>query len=284
MIKYHNINGELVAAEEATVSIKDIGLLRGYGIFDFFPIRFGLPVFARDYFDRFYRSAELMGLEVPVSRQELHDRIVDLAHANGITRGYMKLVLTGGNASDGYTPAAPNLYVVQHNDITYDESWYEKGLRLVLQKYLRDEPEIKTLDYANVLKHRQVLQETGALDILYHDGQYIHETSRANFFIVDQDNIIHTTVDTALSGITRRHLIRLAREHGMHVKEALLPIHKTVAAKEAFISSTTKGAMPVTMINDYPIGDGRVGPVCRELRKWYDELLAQKPMTAFSPV
>ncbi len=284
MIKYHNINGELVAAESASVSLKDIGLLRGYGIFDFFPIRFGLPVFAMDYFDRFYRSAELMGLEVPVSRQELYDRIVDLARANEITRGYMKLVLTGGNAADGYTPTAPNLYVVQHNDITYNESWYEKGLRLVLQKYLRDEPEIKTLDYANVLKHRQVLQETDALDILYHDGQYIHETSRANFFLVDQDDTIYTTVDTALSGITRRHLIRMAREHGMHVKEALLPIHKIVDAKEAFISSTTKGAMPITTINDYPVGDGRVGPVCKQLRKWYDELLAQKPRVEYNPV
>ena len=76
----------------------------------------------------FTDSADLMSLEVPVSRSELHDRVVDLASRNGISRGYTKLVLTGGYADDGYTPGKNNLFILQHGDVTNDPSNYTNGI------------------------------------------------------------------------------------------------------------------------------------------------------------
>ncbi|NND32367.1 MAG: hypothetical protein HKN76_07215 [Saprospiraceae bacterium] len=279
MILFHNINGELVDANKARIMVHDLGLLRGYGIFDFFPVRDGKALFEEDYFNRFYRSADLMNLEVPVSRADLSERVRDLSVKNGITSGYVKLVLTGGNAIDGFTPGINNLYILQHPDIPQVADQYENGVILLFQRYLKDQPQIKTLNYSNALVHRHILQANNALDILYHDGRYIRETSRANFFIVDQENQIHTSLDYVLSGITRKHVISVIKAAGLIVQEAPLPIHRILNAAECFITSTTKGILPVIRIGTFQIGDGKAGEVSKALQKKYMaycEVLVQK--------
>lgn len=279
MITYHNINGEIIDAAEAVIQIGDVGLLRGYGIFDFFPVRNGRPLFEADYFDRFYRSAKLMSIPVGIEKDELHDRVVHLVRLNKAPRSYVKLVLTGGTSSDGFTPAGKNLFILQHPDVTYNELDYENGITLLLQNHGREHPEIKTLNYANVLQHQGILKENGALDILYHDGRYVHETSRANFFIVNSKDQLHTSKDTALGGITRKHVIKVARMAGIEVIEDTLPLHAIISASEAFITSTTKSVLPVTRVNDFIIGKGKAGEISRKLHQLFvaymDECTAQ---------
>ncbi len=273
MIRYHNINGKLVEVAKSRVEIGDVGLLRGYGIFDFFPIRGGFPLFEEDYFDRFYRSARLMSIPVPVDRAELHERVVRLAEVNGVTRAYTKLVLTGGSSPDGFTPRGSNLYILQHPDVSYNQDDYEKGIALLLQDHGREHPEIKTLNYANVLQYQDILKREGALDILYHDGNHIHETSRANFFLIDSKGRIRTSVDTALGGITRKHVIKVARDNGYEVIEGPLPLYEVPHASEAFITSTTKNVLPVTRINRLMIGNGQVGDISRNLFSLFEKYM-----------
>ena len=265
MTQYHNLNGQVIEVSKAQIMVNDVGLLRGYGIFDFFPIRHGVPLFEEDYFNRFFRSADLMRLVVPVDRAELKQRIVSLAQLNGVTRGYTKLVLTGGDAVDGYTPGINNLYILQHADLAPEPSHYKEGVALLLQKYLKDQPEIKTLHYANALIYRGELKAKKALDILYHDGRYIRETSRANFFCIDQNHIIHTTEGNVLSGITRKHVLTMIKQLGLRVAEEPLPIYRIIESEECFITSTTKGILPVSRIGDFQVGDGKAGPLSQKL-------------------
>ena len=157
MINYHNINGAQVKVEDAVIPVFDIGLLRGYGIFDFFPIKKGRPLFVEDYFDRFYLSAAAMDLVVPITREILLQRVTELCSANAVVDGHMKLVLTGGTSTDGYTPTSNNLYILQHGPVSYEEHFYSKGVNLLLQRFWRDQPFIKSLNYANVLRYRDVL-------------------------------------------------------------------------------------------------------------------------------
>ena len=266
---------------EAVIPVFDVGLLRGYGIFDFFPIRRGVIVFQEDYFNRFFQSAEAMGLEVPVDQHDLASRINDLTVANKISDGYIKLVLTGGTSSDGYTPAANNLYILQHLLVHYPSHYYQDGIRLILQRFERDHPTIKSLNYANALRYREVLKKTDAMDILYHDGRKVYETSRANFFMVDSEGILHTSTDIMLQGVTRKHIIRCALDLGIKVMESDLPLEALCQAREAFITSTTKDLLPVQQINDYKIADGASMPVTARLRKAFvkyveDHLISTK--------
>lgn len=265
-IRFYNINGKITPSKEAKILVNDLGLLRGYGVFDFFPFQEEIVVFEEDYFNRFYSSAKKMHLEVPIPKPVLAYRVNELIEANGFSEGYIKLVLTGGYARDGYTPSINNLFILQHPEINYSPEIYQKGARLILQKYSRQKADVKTLNYSNVLINRNVLESNQALDFLYHNGRSIAETSRANFFMVDPSGCIRTTRDSILGGITRKHVLKLASDHAT-VLEDEIRLEDIPLAKEAFITSTTKGIMPVTMINDLPLGGGNVGPVSIELRE-----------------
>jgi branched-subunit amino acid aminotransferase/4-amino-4-deoxychorismate lyase len=265
-IKFYNINGKVVPSQEARILVNDVGLLRGYGVFDFFPFQEGVIVFEEDYFKRFYSSASKMQLAVPVPKKVLAYRVNELIDTNGFANGYIKLVLTGGYARDGYTPGINNLFILQHPEFNYNPDIYSKGARLILQKYSRQKADVKTLDYSNVLINRNVLEENQALDFLYHNGRRIAETSRANFFIVDSSNCLKTTKDSILGGITRKHVIKLASDHTT-ILEDEIRLEDIPHATEAFMTSTTKGVMPVTKINHLPIGNGKVGPVSLELKE-----------------
>ncbi len=268
MFPYFVFNGRLQSTSEPAINISDVGLLRGYGIFDFFPIVDGAAVFEAQYFERFFRSARALNLEVPVTPTELAAHIMQLTDKNGERDGYLKLVLTGGDSPNGYTPGASNLLLIQHSDISYPESYFTQGISLLLQKYLRPAPEVKSLNYANAIRHRDLLDAHAAIDILYHDGRMVHETSRANFFIVDRKGALRTSEDTLLLGITRRQVLDLAAEL-MPVHIGPLSLAEVSRAQEAFITSTTKNVMPVTKINGWMLSRGEAGPRTKGLMELY---------------
>ncbi len=272
MISNYMINGELVPVKEAQISVLDLGLLRGYGIFDFFPFENSRLVFIQDYLDRFFASATKMQLEPPDDRQALLANIMKVIRSNGQPNGYIRLVLTGGDSADGYSPVVNNLYILQYDPIYYDSAMYDKGVKLTLQRFNRERPDVKTLNYANPLRHRDLIREVGAMDVLYHDGRCVHETSRANFFMVDSKQRIHSSPNTVLQGITRLHVLKVASRH-YEIINSPVELSAVVYAHEAFITSTTKGVLSVTQIDDLIIGKGKPGPVTGKIADMFQDYL-----------
>ncbi|MFT4024071.1 MAG: aminotransferase class IV, partial [Flavihumibacter sp.] len=105
------INGEWLPAETASLLISDLSIQRGYGIFDFFKLVNGKPVFLDDHLDRFYRSAEAMHLHPGIERPELVRVIDEMTARNQLADAGIKLTLTGGYSADGYSLARPNLII-----------------------------------------------------------------------------------------------------------------------------------------------------------------------------
>ena len=108
MIKYYNVNGEIVPTEEAVINVKDLGFLRGYSVFDFFRIYKGRPVFIEDHLARLEHSSEKLGLSLPYSKTEIVEKIINLVKANELESSGIKVILTGGYSLDGYLPTTPN--------------------------------------------------------------------------------------------------------------------------------------------------------------------------------
>jgi branched-subunit amino acid aminotransferase/4-amino-4-deoxychorismate lyase len=90
------------------------------------------------------------------------------------------------------------------------------------------------------------------------------ETTRSNFFLVTHDDVIVTANENILHGVTRKHVLQVAREH-WQVEERKVTWEDLKNAKEAFITSTTKGALPIVKIDDLVMNTGHVGAVCKEL-------------------
>lgn len=270
MIQYYNLNGERVPVNEAKLLVNDLAIIRGYGIFDYFLARRGQPLFIDDYLTRFYHSAEKMHMKVPLERMELHHAIQELIDANGEQEAGIRLVLTGGYADDGYTPKNPNLIILQHPMPRQPQERFDNGVKLITHRYERDVPEVKTINYLEGIRLLPELKKAGALEPLYHDGAYLTESVRSNFFLVLDDERIVTPDDKILFGITRKKVLEKARQH-FEVEERGVRVEEFKGAREAFLTGSTKLLMPVVQVDDIVFGNGRPGPVTRKLMQLFEE-------------
>ncbi|RMF21247.1 MAG: amino acid aminotransferase, partial [Bacteroidetes bacterium] len=263
-------NGTLLPKEDVVLHCHDLSILRGYGLFDFFLVRDFQPLFLEDYLDRFEASARFLRLPLAMSRQALRQAIEQLIACNGRADAAIRLVLTGGYSMDGYRPAEPNFLILEHPYPARDERAYQQGVRLLSFPYVRTFPTVKTTNYAVGIHQLPRLQRAGAVDVLFHQDGWLSETQRANFFIVAEDGVVATPAEGILRGVTRKQVLALARQR-FPVEERPVHMEELKRAREAFLTSSTKGVLPVVQVDDIVIGDGKPGPCSQTLGRAFQE-------------
>ncbi|WP_428328978.1 aminotransferase class IV [Mucilaginibacter sp.] len=263
--KYVFINNQLFLEQDAKIGFSDLAIQRGYGIFDYLKVIDNRPIFIEDHLNRFFNSAKDMYLEVMLTREQLKTAVRELVHINKTPTCGIKLLLTGGYSEDGYAMGTPNLIISQYPLNMEEENEFEMGLKLVTYNHQRQLPYIKTIDYLQAVRLRNFMQENNADDVLYHNNGAVTECPRANFFMVTGNEVI-TQKENILKGITRSKILDFKIE-GYTVIEKDFSIADLTGIKEAFISSTTKYAYPVSIIDGKMIGDGKIGPVTKQIRE-----------------
>lgn len=263
-ISHYCLNGELTPVSETKIHVSDLGLLRGYGIFDFFLVEQSVPLFVEDYIERFFNSAAQLQLKMPFTEEEAHRQILDLIRVNHLNNAALRLLLTGGYALDGITPSRPNFVIMVHPYPTYPAALYREGARLIVDEYQRFLPNVKTINYLNSILLQPKMKAAGAVDVLYHEDGLLSETSRSNFFLVTADQTVVTTPGGVLPGITRMKVLELAQGR-FRVEERPIHLDELKLAAETFITGSTKKVMPVVKIDDLVIGNRKVGPVTAAL-------------------
>ena len=271
---YQLINGDIFSKDKALIPLNDLGMLRSYSIFDFFRVIEGKPVFVEDHWDRLMHSADVMDLKLPWETGEIDAMCRALVAKNAAMDAGMRVLVTGGYAEDGYTPSTPNIYMMLHTLPTYPETYYTQGAKLISTAYMRDMPSVKTTIYIQSIHFKKKMQEEGAVEVLYQWQGNVAECSRSNVFFVDAAGTIITPKHGMLKGITRKQVIALA-EQFYNVSQSPVQYAEIGTMKEAFITSTTKGVMPIQQIDDQIVGDGTVGPVTLELMGKFEAHVAQ---------
>ena len=261
------LNGQYLPREQATLNVADLAILRGFGVFDYFRYAKGEPRYLEDHLQRFQNSARELGMDLPVTDTELTEVVYQLIERNGRGNGGIRFVLTGGYAPDGYTPSTPNLVAMAYPFSYPPPELYERGCNVVFHTFERQLPRVKTIDYLEGIRIQPLLKQHGADYVLYvdRDGN-VRESDRSNYLIV-KDGTLITPIDDILLGITRKHILRLARDLGIPVEERAVHREEVQLADEAIIASSTKGVLPITRLGGQPIGNGAVGPVTRRLMK-----------------
>ena len=242
-------NEILVPYSEASVLVNDLGLQRGYGIFDFLRVTENVPLFWEDHLDRFYHSAAEMLLPVKQTKEELKAIIRELIQTNKLSFSGIKILLTGGYSPDGYSIVSPNLLIVQQVITPPPATIFLPGYKLFTYEHQRQLPEVKTTDYLMAIRLQPWLKEQGGDDILYYQNGLVSECPRSNFFIVTENDTLVTPGRNILKGITRKQLFTIASTAGVQVEERDISIEDIQNAKEAFISSSTKRIIPVTQVD-----------------------------------
>jgi branched-chain amino acid aminotransferase len=261
--------------EPITVPANDLSVLRGFGCFDFLTTYQRRPYRTKEHVARLFHSAELLGLTVPATQ----DQVVELVH-EGIKRNahlpelYIKMTVTGGVAKDGKAlePGESSFYVTFGPAAPTPASYYQKGLRLHTAAYERYIPKAKSLAYmAGVVNYRKA-KEAGVDDVVYVDRHgRILEGPTWNFFAVRDGKILVPHNELVLTGITAQFVEEAAKRLGFEMVFEEVPASQIESLSEAFATSTTKGVMPITEIDGKKIGDGAVGPIVTALMKAFDE-------------
>lgn len=246
------MHGEIVPESQAVIPVFDLGFIRGYGVFDFFTVNQGVPVFLNEHLTRFLNSANQVNLVSPFGIKELRKHVLELIARNKMITGTIKVILTGGLSSNGFDPDGSNQFMILAGDLIFPvaEEGDIKPFRLKTIDYVRETPGVKSLNYLVPLIHWNESKAAGFHDLLYvHDG-WVSETSRANLFAVTHDNILVTPAEGILAGVTRAHIIHLAKPF-MPVEIRPLTLQEALHCKSVFLTSTTKKIRPVSQIDGH---------------------------------
>jgi D-alanine transaminase/branched-chain amino acid aminotransferase len=259
------IDGKFIPFDQSTLHVSDLIVQRGYGIFDFFLVRDGVAPYLSFHLDRFIHSAELMKLDLAYTKEELSALVVKLVAKNNIGNSSIKIMLTGGLSTDDFTlcPGKASLIIINKPyEVKWPDAW-KNGGTLISCKYQREMAGAKTINYIRSVGLSQKLLETGAAELLYTDRNWVRECSRSNVYFV-KDQCVFTPKTNMLEGVTRRRILAL---EGFRIQVKDFKLDELLAADEVFITSTTKGVLPIIRVDAKIISDGNIGPVTKAIKK-----------------
>jgi branched-chain amino acid aminotransferase len=270
-----SVNGEVTSAEEARISVLDNGFTYGDSVYEVLRTYGGSAFEPGRHFHRLRRSAARLGIDVPATDEQLLAQVdALLARARG-EESYIRIVLTRGVGDCSYDFARiekPTLVMIQKPLPRYPPRNYDEGIRIAAVGVRRNhphalDPAIKSSNLLNNILAVREAQARGADEplLLNHDG-FIAEGASTNVFVVHGGSLSTPPLSAGiLAGITREVVLELAQAAGVPCGEKALRLPDLLGADEAFLSSTTREVVPIGLVDDRPIGDGRPGPLTRRL-------------------
>lgn len=264
MYKYCFFNGKISTTNNPMIYLNDLGVIRGYGIFDYLRTYNGKPFLLEKYVERFQNSAKQMHLALQYSNQELANIVYELLEKNKLearrepgSEVGIRFVITGGISEDNYNIGKPVFYILIEDVHSYPDKCYKEGINLMTHEHCRVFPEIKLTNYITAIRLQTVMRQKAMQDILYVYENKVLETTRNNFFIFKKDTLI-TPKKNVLIGRTRNCIFELSKNE-FKLEEREIEKHELPEADEAFITGTSKKVMPVVRIDDIVVGNGEVG-------------------------
>src|SRR5579885_1225682 len=279
------IGGKLYDKADAKISVFDHGLLYGDGVFEGIRVYSGKVFRLPEHIDRLYDSARAIHLEIPLSREQMAEAVVSTVRANGKKDGCIRLVVTRVAGTLGLDPrktSDPQVIIIVDDIALYPQELYDNGLEIVTAATIRNHPNavnprIKSLNYLNNILAKIEGIRAGCLEalMLNHKGE-VAECTGDNVFVV-KHGILRTPPTDAgiLEGVTRNAVLELARAAGIPAQEMTLTRHDVYTADECFLTGTAAEVIPVVKCDGRPIGNGKPGPVTRQLRERFQQLVRQ---------
>jgi branched-chain amino acid aminotransferase len=276
------IGGKFLPQEDATISVFDHGLLYGDGVFEGLRSYRGKVFRLREHIQRLYESAKAIWLEIPMSNDDMCDAVNEAVRVNKIEDGYVRLVVTRGAGTLGLDPnrcSNPQVIIIADAISLYPKEIYEKGLEIVTVSVQRNHPaalspRIKSLNYLNNILAKIEGLQAGCIEaLMLNQKGEVAECTGDNIFLVRHGVLLTPPLEAGiLAGVTRDAVIEVAHDSNIEVREVPLIKHDVYIADECFLTGTAAEVVPVVRVDSRPIGNGKPGPVTRELEKGFKKL------------
>lgn len=261
------VDGRWLYPNEATISLNDVAVLRGYSAFEALRTYDRRPFHLHDHVERLYHSAALIELHLPYARKFIDDLVYEVIERNPYRHAAVRLLVTGGESEDGVLPAdKPVLAVMITPLVERDMERFAKGVKLITSYLQRSMPEAKTSNYVAAIRALKEAARRDASDALFvNEHDHVLEGTRSNFFVFRGDTLVTPGVGV-LPGVTRKVVLDLA-EGRFPIEERPILLSELPEVDEAFITSSSKEITPVVRIDDVVIGDGKPGSRTYELEQ-----------------
>lgn len=276
------LDGKLVDESEAKISVFDHGLLYGDGVFEGIRFYNGRVFRLEEHIRRLFDSARAIVMTLPWTQEEVWRFTCETVAANGLTDGYIRLVITRGAGELGLNPylcPKPSMFIIASTIKLYPEEYYRDGLAVITCATRRPAPgalmpQVKSLNYLNnVMAKVEAIQANALEAVMLNEQGYVAECTGDNIFIL-RDGVLHTpqVSDGALDGITRRVILELADQLGIPKVERSLTRYDLFIADEFFLTGTAAEVIPVVSLDRRVIGDGTPGPLTKRFIAAFKEL------------
>jgi len=276
------VNGEFFPKEEAKISVFDHGFLYGDGVFEGIRAYDGRVFKLKEHIDRLYDGARGIMLDIPLTKEEMMEVVLETLRRNQLRDAYIRLVVSRGTGDLGLDPRKcqkPTIICIADKIVLYPEKLYVEGLEIITAATRRNRPEgvnaqMKSLNYLNNIMAKIEANLAGAPEaLMLNTEDYVAECTGDNIFIVKKGVIITPPPYVGiLVGITRNAIIDLAQKMGIPVEEKVFTRYEVFTADECFLSGTAAEAIPVVKVDGRPIGDGKPGPITKKIIEAFKEL------------
>jgi branched-chain amino acid aminotransferase len=283
-------DGKMVNWRDATTHVLTHTLHYGMGVFEgvrAYKTDKGTAIFRlQDHTDRLFRSAHILGMKMPYSKEELNAAQKASVRENKLESAYMRPMAFYGAEAMGISAKTLSTHV-----IVAAWSWgaymgqdaLDNGIRVKTSSFSRHHVNITMCkakangNYMNsILAHQEAIvdgyQEALLLDV---DG-FVAEGSGENIFIVRKGKLYTPDLTSALEGITRDTIIQLAEERGLKIIEKRITRDEIYGADEAFFTGTAAEVTPIRELDNRAIGQGTAGPITKQLQKDYFDVVTGK--------
>ena len=277
-------NGALVGWDEATIHVISHVVHYGSSVFEgmrCYETPTGGAIFrAREHMRRLADSCRIYRMELPYTVDALVDACVQTVRANGLRECYLRpiAIRTGEQMGVLSTDVPVEVFIIAWRWGTYlGHAAVRDGADVCVSSWRRPAPDtLPTLakaggNYLNSQLSKAEARIDGYLEgIMLDSAGYVAEGSGENLFAV-RDGVIYTAPLAAgiLDGITRDSIIRIARDFGYEVREALMPREFLYIADELFFCGTAAEITPIRSVDRIPVGSGKPGPVTLRLQEEY---------------
>lgn len=243
--KYFVRNSEIIEKGQFDESV----IISGKTIYEVIRVIDGVPIFFEKHMKRLEKSVDLMNKILPLSEENIIDKIYDLIKANNMSEGNIKIILSYSNVEDATSSADFLAYFIETHYPSDME--YENGVPVILYHGMRKNPNAKVIDTEFRLKVTKEIVNRNAYEaILVDNNGNITEGSKSNIFMIKDNTVITAPVEDVLPGITRDVIIEVCNNLGFNVKEDRIKFNKVDDLDALFISGTSPKVLPIKYVNN----------------------------------
>jgi branched-chain amino acid aminotransferase len=276
------LDGKFCSERDAKISVFDHGLLYGDGVFEGIRAYNGRVFKLKEHIDRLFYSAKAILLDIPLTHAEVMRATVETIRANKFRDCYIRLIVTRGIGTLGLNPRnckKPSVIIIAGKIQIYPAELYARGMDIVTVPTVRNlhsavNPAIKSLNYLNNILAKIEANNAGVEEAVMLNAEgFVSECTADNLFISKKGELFTPPNSAgALYGITRGTVMELAAQLGVKISEPNLTRYDLFNADECFITGTGAEIMPVIKIDGRVIGNGKPGPLTRQLTEKYHAL------------